>query len=72
MIAYKCDRCGRVLNPSDREKPLVLVINTEEDTSVVDLCSNCYDQLSRWYRRTARQKVKPIEIPEVIDGFIFK
>lgn len=71
MIAYKCDRCGRVLEDEDRDKPLVLVVHTEEETTVVDLCSNCYDQLSRWFRKTAK-KPKPIEIPEIVDGFIFK
>ena len=69
MIAFRCDRCGRVIDEEDRAKPLTIVEDAER---VVDLCPVCYLQLERWYRRTARQKVKPIEVPEIVDGFIFK
>ena len=69
MIVYHCDRCGRALNVEDRVKPLLIV---EDGAKAVDLCPACYGQLERWYRRTARQKVKRIEVPEIVDGFIFK
>lgn len=69
MVVYHCDRCGRALNEEDQVKPLLLI---EDGKKAVDLCPVCYAQLERWYRRTARQKTKPIEVPEIVDGFIFK
>ncbi len=69
MVAYKCDRCGRDMKDEERIKPLLLV---EDGEKAVDLCPVCYDQLFRWYKRTKRNKPRPIEIPEIVDGFIFK
>lgn len=69
MIAYKCDRCGRHY---DTQTDGMLFKAEGTDIKQIDLCERCRESLENWLNRTAKKKQKPIEIPEVIDGFIFK
>ena len=70
MVAYKCDRCGRLYEEKTLEKKIVIDV---DELHMVDLCPNCYRMLYNFLRKPMKQHAKVVEYetPELNGGWKF-